>query len=327
MAGEMRMAKIWAAAAALALAMTSAAADADDYPSRPIRLIQGFAPGGNVDNVARVLGQELSKGLGQPILVEAKVGAGGNIAADFVAKAQPDGYTLLLAAGAHPASAVLYKSLNYRPVDDFAWISLASSYPFVILVRPDSPMKTLGDLLTAARQKPDALSYGSAGVGSIQNMTAELLASMAKVKFLHVPYRGESLAVTALLGHETDFIVTTTSVAIAQVESATMRPIAVSGPVRWQALPDVPTVEEQGVKGFDVTSWSGIATTGGTPKPIIDRLNAEMQRVLKVPEVRNRLESFGGTVAGSTPEEMRDRVAREVVRWTKVVEDAHIERQ
>jgi len=303
------------------------AAQAQEYPSRPIRLMQGFAPGGNVDNVARVLAAELQKGLGQPVVVEAKVGAGGNVAADFVAKAPPDGYTLLLAAGAHPASAVLYKNLNYKPVDDFAWISIASSYPFVVLVRPDSPVKSLGDLLRTAREKPGALSYGSAGVGSIQHMTGELLASMAGVRFLHVPYRGESLAVTATLGKETDFVITTTSVAIAQTQSGSLKPIAVTSSGPFPLMPDVPTIDSQGVKGFEVTSWSGLATTGGTPRPIVDKLNAEMQRVLKVPEVKARLESFGGTVGGSTPEQMRDRVAREVVRWRKVVEDAHIEQQ
>jgi tripartite-type tricarboxylate transporter receptor subunit TctC len=314
-------------ALAFGLACLAAAAQAQDYPNRPIRLLQGFAPGGNVDNVARVLGAEMQKGLGQPVVVEAKVGAGGNVAADVVAKSTPDGYTLLLAAGAHPASAVLYKQVNFRPVDDFAWISIASSYPFVVLVAKDSPFKSLADILNAARAKPGTVSFGSAGVGSIQHMTGELLASMAGVKFLHVPYRGEAPAVTAALGHETDFVITTTSLAIAQVQSGTLRPLAVTGTTRWTSLPDTPTVAEEGVKGFEVTSWSGIATTAGTPKPIVDKLNAEMQRVLKVPEVRSRLESFGGTVAGSTPEQMRDRVAREMARWAKVVQDAHIEQQ
>ncbi|HEX9463567.1 MAG TPA: tripartite tricarboxylate transporter substrate binding protein [Alphaproteobacteria bacterium] len=314
-------------ASLLLLLASTAAAQADSYPSHPLRLLQGFAPGGNVDNVARVLAAEMQKGLGQPVIVESKVGAGGNVAADVVAKSSPDGYTLLLAAGAHPASAVLYKSLNFRPVDDFAWISIASTYPFVVLIRPDSPIRGLPDLLQAAREKPGAVSYGSAGPGSIQHMTGELLASMAGVKFLHVPYRGEAPAVTALLGHETDFVITTTSLGLAQTESGALRPIAVSGSTRWTAMPDVPTVAEQGVPGFEVTSWSGVATTHGTPQPIVDRLNAEMRRVLAVREVKDRLEGFGGTVAASTPAELRERVAREVARWAKVVEDAGIERQ
>jgi tripartite-type tricarboxylate transporter receptor subunit TctC len=314
--------------AALLLAVAiGGPASAQGYPTHPIKLFQGFAPGGNVDNVARVLGAEMQKGLGQPVVVEAKVGAGGNVAADVVAKAQPDGYTLLLAAGAHPASAVLYKTLNFKPVDDFAWISIASTYPFVVLVRPDSPIKGLPDLLKAARENPGKVSYGSAGPGSIQHMTGELLASMAGVKFLHVPYRGEAPAVTALLGKETDFVITTTSLGLAQTQSGALRPIAVTGSTRWAAMPDVGTVAEQGVKNFEVTSWSGIATTAGTPKPIVDKLNAEMRRVLAVPEVKQRLEDFGGTVGASTPDEMRTRVTREVARWAKVVEDAGIERQ
>lgn len=307
----------------------STAAQAQEYPARPIHLMQGFAPGGNVDTVARVLGAEMSKGLGQPIIVEAKVGAGGNVAADTVAKANPDGYTLLLAAGAHPASAVLYsKNLNYKPVDDFAWVSIAATYPFVISVRPDSPMRNMKDLIQAAKAKPEALAYGSAGVGSIQNMTAELLASVAGVKFLHVPYRGESVAVTALLSKEIGFIVTTTSVGLAQSQGGSFRPIGVTGNKRWEAMPDVPTVEESaGLKGFEVTSWSGIATTAGTPKAIVDRLNAEVRRTIAVPEIRAKLEGFGFVVEASTPDEFRARVAREITRWDKVVTDAKIERQ
>ncbi len=311
-----------------AMLALASAAQAQDYPTHPIRLYQGFAPGGNVDTVARLLGSEMSKGLGQPIVVEAKVGAGGNVAADTVAKATPDGYTLLLVAGAHPASAVLYKSLNFKPVDDFAWISLAASYPFVISVRPDSPYKSLGDLLKAAKEKPGQVSFGSAGPGSIQHMTGELLASEAGVKFLHVPYRGESVAVTALLGKEIDFIINTTSVALAQAQGGAFRPIAVTGNARWPLMKDVPTVEEAaGLKGFEVTSWSGIATTAGTPKPIIDRLNAEIRRTIAVPEVHAKLESFGFVVQATTPEEMRSRVQREIARWGKVVETAKIERQ
>jgi tripartite-type tricarboxylate transporter receptor subunit TctC len=314
--------------AVAALAATAGGAWAQDYPTRPIHLYQGFAPGGNVDTVARLLGSEMSKGLGQPIVVEAKVGAGGNVAADAVAKATPDGYTLLLAAGAHPASAVLYKALNYKPVDDFAWVSLAATYPFVISVRPDSPIKTLAQLIQAAKAKPDAVSFGSAGVGSIQHMTAELLASEAGVKFLHVPYRGESVAVTALLSKETDFIVNTTSVALAQAQAGTFKPIAVTGNARWTAMPDVPTVEEAaGLKGFEVTSWSGIATTAGTPAKIVERLNAEIRRTVDVPEVRARLEGFGFVVQATTPDEMRARVAREIQRWNRVVDAAKIERQ
>jgi tripartite-type tricarboxylate transporter receptor subunit TctC len=321
----MKTTMIAVAAAALAFAVT---AQAQEYPTKPIHLYQGFAPGGNVDTVARILGNEMTKGLGQPFVVEAKVGAGGNIAADAVAKATPDGYTLLLAAGAHPASAALYKSLNFKPVDDFAWIATVATYPFVISVRPDSPIKNLADLLKAAKAKPDAVSYGSAGIGSIQHMTAEYLGAMAGVKLLHVPYRGESVAVTALLSKEVDFIVTTTSVGLAQTEAGSFRPIAVSGATRWKAMPNVPTVEEAGgLKGFEVSSWSGIAAPAGTPKPIVDKLNAELHRVVAVPEVRSKLEGFGFVVAASTPQEMHDRVAREAARWNKVIDDAKIERQ
>lgn len=312
----------------LIVALTmSAVAQAQDYPSRPIRIIQGFPPGGNADSVARVLAQELQKGLGQPVVVEAKPGAGGTVGADVVAKAPADGYTLALLTGGHAVAGALYKSLPYKTVDDFEWISTATEFPFVVSARSEAKASSLAELMRLAKENPGKVTYGSAGVGATQHLTAELLGAVAGVKFLHVPYRGEAASLTATLGGEVDFNVTTATVARSQVEGGKLRALAVTSKSRWRGLPQVPTAEEAGLKGFDVSSWAGIAAPRGTPKPIIDRLSAEMQRTLKVAEVRARLEAFGGEVRGSTPAEMRVRVAGEVERWAKVIRDSRIEKQ
>ena len=310
-----------------AVSLSPSGAWAQDYPSRPIRIIQGFAPGGNADSIARLLGQEMSRGLGQPVIVETKAGAGGNIAAEAVARAQADGYTLLLAVGGHTVSGALYQTLGYKSVEGFEWISTATVFPFVLSVRSDSPQQTVADLLTLARGKPDGVSYGSAGVGSTQHLTGALLASMSATQLLHVPYKGDAAALAALLAGDVNFVVAPGTATLPHVRGGRLKAIAVSGATRWPGLPEVPTVQEAGVQGFDVSSWAGLATTAGTPRAIVDRLHVEMNKALQVPEIRARLESFGGEVRGSTPEEMRVRVASEVQRWAKVIAEARIPRQ
>ena len=321
----------WATLARLALlaavSISPSGAWAQDYPSRPIRIIQGFAPGGNADSIARLLGQEMSRGLGQPVIVETKAGAGGNIAAEAVARAQADGYTLLLAVGGHTVSGALYQTLGYKSVESFEWISTATVFPFVLSVRSDSPQQTVADLLALAKGKPDGVSYGSAGVGSTQHLTGALLASMSATQLLHVPYKGDAAALAALLAGDVNFVVAPGTATLPHVRGGRLKAIAVSGATRWSGLPEVPTVQEAGVQGFDVNSWAGLATTAGTPRAIVDRLHVEMNKALQVPEIRARLESFGGEVRGSTSEEMRARVASEVQRWAKVIAEARIPRQ
>jgi len=310
--------------AVIGLALAALAAAAQEYPSRPIRLIQGFPPGGNADVVARILGQEMAKGLGQPIVVEARPGAGGSIAAEAVAKALPDGYTLLLVTGGHAVAGAAYKSLPYHSVDSFAMIATATFFPFVIATRADGKYATLPALLQAAKAAPESVTFGAAGPGVTQHLTGALLASSTGVKFLYVPYKGDAAAVTALLGSQTDFIIATATAVLPHASSGTFKVLAATGPTRWQGMPEVPTVSESGVPGFDVRSWIGLAATAGTPRPIVERLNAEMLRALQSPEVRARLEQIGGEVRGSTPEEMRERVAAEVQRWSRVIQDANI---
>jgi tripartite-type tricarboxylate transporter receptor subunit TctC len=311
----------------IALAAVLPRAAAQEFPYRPLRIIQGFAAGGNADTVARILAQEMAKGLGQPIVVETKPGAGSTIAADAVAKAAPDGYTLLLVTGGHAVAGALYKSLPYQTADSFEMISTATFFPFLVIVRSDSPAQSLRALLDMARVKPEAVAFGSAGTGATQHLAGELLGGMAGVKFMHVPYKGDSAAITGLLGGDIQFVVAPATAALGQIRAGRLRAIAATGSTRWQGMPEVPSVAEAGVADFDVRSWMGLATSAGTPQPVIDRLNAEMQRALRTPEVRSKLEEIGGEVRGSTPAEMRSRVVTELNNWTQVIRQAGIERQ
>jgi tripartite-type tricarboxylate transporter receptor subunit TctC len=318
-------ARITATLVALALLALAPPALAQDYPSRLIKLLQGFPPGGNVEFVARLLAHEMSKSLGQTIIVESKPGQAGSLAAEAVASADPDGYTLLLVSGAHPATAAVYKKLKYDPVDAFAWISTASFYPFIICVRQDSKLKSFAHLLASARAEPVKVSSGTAGNGSIAHMTTELIGQLAGVKFPPVPYRGEAPAVTGLLSGDVDFVVATAALAIPHVRSGAVRALAVTGAIRWKDIPDIPTVAEGGFSDFEVMSWSGMAAPAKTPKPIIDRLHAETAKAIAVPDVRSRLEAAGSEVRATTPAEMRALVDRQVRMWSKVAKDAGIE--
>jgi tripartite-type tricarboxylate transporter receptor subunit TctC len=300
-------------------------AHAQSYPTHLIKMMHGFPPGGNVDVIARIMAQEMSTGLGQPIVVESKPGAVGSVAAEAVARAAPDGYTLLTVPSAHAVTGAIYKTLKYRPLEDFDWISTVSFYPFVVCVRKDSKFHSLQDLLEAARSKPEAVSFGSSGIGTIQHMTAELLANAGKLKFLQIHYRGEALASTGLLTGDIDFLISTPTVAVSHIESGEFRALAVTSRTRWDKLPAVPTVAEAGVPGFEMTSWTGLATAAGTPSAIIARLNAEAHRALDVPQVKSRLESLGGDVRAMSGDEMRALVASQLALWARVAREQNIQ--
>jgi tripartite-type tricarboxylate transporter receptor subunit TctC len=313
-----------AVGALLALVIFSSAAAAQDYPSRPIKFMHGFPPGGNVDIIARLLGNEMSKGLAQSIVVEPKPGVAGSLAAEAVARSDPDGYTLLVVPSAHPAHGALSRKLSYKVVDDFEWISVASFYPFLICVRKDSRFQTLKDLIDEARRNPGVLKYGSAGVGSILHTTVELMGNETKTKFLHVPYRGEMPAITGLLQGDIDFIAATSGPISARIRLGEFRALAVTGKARWRDFPDVPTVEEQGIPGFEVISWTGLAGPAKLPMPIVDKLNAEVRRAISVPDVRGKLESMGGDPRATAPAEMRALVASQFATWTRLAKEANI---
>ncbi len=300
---------------------------AQTYPDRPVKILQGFAPGGNADAIARAMGQEMTKGLGQPMVVEAQAGAGGTIAATTVSKAKPDGYTLLLATGGHAVAGALYNNLAYRTVQDFEMVSTITYFPFLVVVPANSKFANLSALLATAKANPDQISYGTAGIGSTHHLAGELLASMSKTQLLHVPYRGDSGSLAALLAGDIPMIIAPPTAVMANIKAGKLKALATTGPQRWGVLPDVPTVTEQGVTGYDVRSWAGLMTPAGTPKPIIDQLNAEVQKALMVPAVKTRLEEMGGEVRGSTPDEMKNLVASQTQKWTQVVNEAKIPKQ
>ena len=299
---------------------------AQSWPARPIKVAQGFAAGGNADTIARVVGNEMGKSLGQPFVVEAVAGAGGTLASGAVARAAPDGYTLLLATGGHAVAGALYEKLPYQTVNSFQMVSTITFFPFLIVTTPDSKLRTLADLLAAARSNPAGLAYGTAGIGSTHHLAGELLAKMAELNLLHVPFRGDSASLTALLGGEIPFVIAPPTVVLGQLKAGKVRALAVTSPQRWPGMPEVPTVAEQGVAGYDVRSWAGWMLPAGTPAPIVERLNAETQKALQVPAVKARLEEMGGEARGSTPQEMAVMVASELHKWTRVANDAKIPR-
>jgi tripartite-type tricarboxylate transporter receptor subunit TctC len=301
-----------------------AAAEAQNYPNRLIKVIQGFPPGGNVDIIARLLTNEMQKSLGQTMVVESKPGLAGALAAETVARSDPDGYTLLVLPSAHPAYGALSRTVKYKVVDDFTWISTASFYPFLICVRADSRFQTLKQLLDEARAKPGTLKYGSAGVGSILHTTVELMGNMTNTKFLHVPYRGEAPAITGLLTGDFDFIAATSGPISARVRSSEFRALAVTGRTRWRDFPNVPTIEEAGIPGFEVISWSGLAGPANLPKPIVNRLNTELRRAIATPEVKSKLEALGGDPRATTPDEMKALVSRQYETWKKLAKEANL---
>jgi tripartite-type tricarboxylate transporter receptor subunit TctC len=312
---------------AVGLALGVQMAAAQDYPNRPIHFMQGFAPGGNADVITRVLGDAMSRDMGQPVISESRTGAGGNLASAMTAKASADGYTIVLLTTAHVISPAIYNSLGFDPVNDFEFISTVSDFPFFIVTSANSPYKNIGDLVAAARAKPGGLTVGTAGVGTGQHMCEELFATSIGTKFIHVPFRGDSAAVAALLGDNVDFIVAPGTAIFANIEAGKFKALAVSGSQRWPSLPQVPTIAETVAPGFEVMAWVGVATTRGVPAPIIDRLNKELRQALASPTVKARLNGLGGIPHASSPAEMTERVKSEITRWIEVATKAGIEKR
>ena len=307
--------------------LVSGVAFAQNYPDKNIKIMQGFAPGGNADAIARAVGSEISKSVGQAVVVEAQAGAGGTIAATTVAKAKPDGYTLLLATGGHAVAGAIYNNLNYKTVQDFEMVSTITYFPFLIVINAENKIANFPALLSQAKANPGKIAYGTAGIGSTHHLAGELLASMAKVDLLHVPYRGDAGSITALLAGDVPFIIAPPTAVLTNIKAGKLKAIAATGPQRWVGLPDVPTVAEQGVPGYDVRSWAGLMAPAGTPKPVIDKLNSETLKAIQLTHVKARLEEMGGDVRGSTPDEMKNMVAFETQKWIQVVNNAKIPKQ
>jgi tripartite-type tricarboxylate transporter receptor subunit TctC len=302
-------------------------ARAQAFPDRPLRIVQGFAPGGNADTIARLVGGEIQKGLGQSVVVETMTGAGGAIASAAVARAKPDGYTLLLATGGHVVAAAMAAKPTYRAAADYEPISTITFFPFLVVVPAESKYPSLAAVLSAARAAPGTIGFGSAGVGSTHHLAGELLARTAAAPLLHVPYKGDSASLTGLLAGDVPMVIAPPTAALGQIRAGRLRAIATTGPQRWPGLPDVPTAAEQGVAGYDVRSWAGLLAPAGTPRPIVERLHAEVQRALQESAVRQRLVDIGGEARGLSPDEFRAMLTAESERWTRLVSEAGIPRE
>jgi tripartite-type tricarboxylate transporter receptor subunit TctC len=293
-------------------------AGAQEYPNRAIRMVVPFAPGGSTDILARIIGKQLHERLGQPVVVENRAGGGGHIGADHVAKAAPDGYVLLTAGIPQAIGMTLFKNVPYQLDRDLATITLLATFPSVIAVHPSLPAKNVKDLIALARQRPGELNYG-ANPGSPNHLAIELLNVMGKVKTVHIPYKGAGPVVTDLVAGHLHFASMGLPSAMSMVQAGRLRPIAVTGATRFPGLPDVPTVQESGVPGYEVTSWYGVFAPAQTPPAIIKRLHVEITAGLKAPEVVERLKTLGAEPSGAGPEEFHRLVVSEVKRWAEIV--------
>src|SRR5438128_2587224 len=299
---------------------------AQGFPAKPLKLVTPFPPGGSADVIARLAAQKLSENIGQPVVVDNRGGAGGLTGTEYAAKQPPDGYTLVLITGAYPVQAAMLKQMPFDPLADVTMISMLTSYPFVISVRPDSPFKTLGDLIAAAKATPGKLNYPSSGIGTVHHLSGELLNAMAGIDMTHVPFRGGASPLTELLGGCVDLLLEAMTLSIGQVQSGKLRALAVTSRERWKALPEVPAVHET-LPGYEVISFIGLGATGGTPAPIIQRLNDEVRKLLGAPATARRFVELGGEPRATSPEEMKAFIERDIERWRSVIAARKIERQ
>ena len=312
---------------AATLACVAFAAAAQTFPTKPVRLVVGFAPGGVADITARVVAQKLSEQLGQQVIVDNRPSAGGIVAAEAVAKAEPDGHTLLLMTNGNAVSASLFRTLPYDTQADFAPVSTLGFFDVAVVVPADSKLDSLPALLAYAKANPGKLNIGTINVGSTQNLAAELFKSATAVDATIVPYKGSPAVITALRGHDVQVAFEMLAPVIPQAKGGAVRILAVTSERRFPGLPDVPTVAESGVPGYAATSWNAVAAPAKTPRAVIDRLNREINAALKAPDVVEKLAAQGVTARGAMPDDMRRLVAADVDKWRRVIEQAKIERQ
>jgi len=293
------------------------------YPAKPVRIIAPFAPGGGTDFIARLVAQKLTERLGQQVLVENKPGAGGNLGAEFAVKSPPDGYTLLLIAGSYTVNPSIYK-LSFDPVNDISPIVQLSQGPFVVAVHPSVPAKTLKELIDYARKEPDKLSYASAGSGSITHLASELFLEMAKIKMVHVPYKGTGPALNDTIAGNTQLIFGSVATSLQFIKSGRLRGLAVTTPQRIGAAPELPTVAEAGVPGYQVVLWHGLVGPKGLPVAVVERINQAANDALKSKDVADLLATDGVAPAGGSPEKFRAVIKSDIERWSGVVKQANI---
>jgi len=319
--------KIWMGLAACALStfISSPALSQSDYPSQPIRLVVSFAAGGPTDIFARLIASKLEKELGQPIIVENRPGGGSNIGSAFVAKAKPDGYTLLVGTVANTTNMAIYKNLGYDTVRDFAPITQIMSSPSVLVVNNNVPAKTLDELIAYAKTKPGQMTYATSGAGGMQHHASELLRLRSGIDLIHVPYKGAAPALLDVISGNVDMGFKTASGVIPSIQGGKVRPIAVAAKTRLPQLPDVPTTAEAGMPGLEADSWNGLFAPAGTPPEIVNRIANATIVVLQMPDVRERFNAIAAVPVGSSPEEFSKYVRAEVEKWGRVAREANVQ--
>ena len=298
---------------------------AQTYPDRPIRWIIPWPPGGGADVVARLMGNQVAEALGKPVIIENRAGAAGNIGAQQAARSAPDGYTIVFAySGTHSINRHLYKEMTFEE-NDFTPVVFLSDVPQMLVVNANLPVKSVGDLIALARANPGKLTFGSSGNGAINHLAGQLFASMADVKLTHIPYKGGAPAASAVMSGEIDMIFGEPATLLPFVESGRLRAIATTGAKRSVGMPDLPTIAESGVPGYDVTSWNGVLAPAGTPPDVIARLNAAFNKVLAEPEMRARLVKIGYEPVGGAPDRFSQKIERETRKWGPVIKDAGLQ--
>lgn len=319
------MRKLGAGLAALCVVAASHAAETD-YPNRPIRFIVPYVAGGAADIFTRTVGQKLTEAWGQTVVVDNRAGANGGIGTELAAKAPPDGYTLLLGnSGPITVNPVLYKKTAYDPIKDLAPITQGTSYSYVLVVPASGSVTTLKDFIALLKSKPGQLTYGSTGVGGGNHLSGELFNLMTGTRAIHVPYKGSAAALADLLGGQLSFMFDTPITSVPQLKAGKLRAIGVTGLKRSVSLPDVPTLDEQGLKGFDLTQWQGVLAPADTPRAIIDKLHDAIVKALKMPDVIDRLSTQGGNdLVGNTPEQFAKQIRADLAKYAKLVRDAHV---
>ena len=313
------------AACALMLAVVATPVSAQDFPSRPLKLVVPYAPGGGADSVARIVAKKVSENIGQPIVIENKGGAGSIVGTDLVAKAEPDGYTLLLGqSGPISINPAVYKTLPYDPVKDFAPITMTTAYPYVLVVNSESPAKNLQEFVALAKSKPGAMNYGSTGVGAANHLVAELFNSKAGLKMTHVPYRGTALAVGDLLAGTLNVVFGDPISVLPHIKSGKLRALAVTSLERSPVAPEVPTVAESGYPGFEALAWHGILAPAKTPPAVIKKLNAEIVKALADPATKELLANQAMQVVGNSPEAFAAFIQKDIATWKAVAAAANV---
>ena len=316
------------AAALAACVLHTATATAADYPTRPIRIVVAYTPAGTTDILARALGQKMTEHWGQPVIVENRPGAAGNIGTELAAKATPDGYTLIMGtAGTHGINVNLYRKLNWHSLKDFAPISLVAMVPNILVVNNSVPAKNVKELIAYAKANPGKINYGSPGNGSTAHLSMELFKTMTGTNMVHIPYKGSAGVLADVMGGQIAVTMDNIPVYLPQVKAGKIRALAVSTGKRTQAASDLPTVAEAGVPGYESGAWFGLLAPAGTPKAIVDKLSIETARILKLSDMSKRISELGAEPVGSTPAEFTALIKSEIAKWAKVIKEANVELQ